>query len=302
MRGAPHAHPPARLDAVRAALAPRASDEGGAAHVAAVEEVAAAFTGDRHRPDAEGRGERRADPPGGPVAGGVVRALRRDHVPEPLFRAGGRQARRSCWSCRAGPPCCTRRRSTRGGARRPPRRLRAGVRAGQRPDRRTPLRDWLGLDAGAVGEAWAALPWREGRGRRPAAPGARGAAWTSWSAPRAARGVVLVPPHDPYLRAGRPHAARAGQGTAPGGVACGVRAGALLVDGEVAGTWRYRRTGRELTVTPFEALTARPAQAGRGSARLAAAASGDDRRRWSGPEGAHRIRRLPAPRCGMVVG
>ena len=52
--------------------------------------------------------------------------------------------------------------------------------------------------------------------------------------------------------------------------------GALLVDGEVAGTWRYRRTERELTVTPFEGLTAARRKQAEAGARLVAAASGDE--------------------------
>jgi hypothetical protein len=52
--------------------------------------------------------------------------------------------------------------------------------------------------------------------------------------------------------------------------------GALLVDGEVAGTWRYRRGEHDLTITAFESL--RPAQRTQAekSAQLVAGATGDD--------------------------
>ncbi len=43
VRGAPHVHRVDRLDAVRDALAPHESDDGGPEHVAAVGEVAAAL-------------------------------------------------------------------------------------------------------------------------------------------------------------------------------------------------------------------------------------------------------------------
>ena len=85
-----------------------------------------------------------------------------------------------------------------------------------------------------------------------------------------------MPPHDPYLsqadrtllvpdKARRQEVWRAVSGP-----------GALLVDGEVAGTWRYRRTGRELTVTPFEGLTTPQRKQAERSAGLVAAASGDE--------------------------
>jgi hypothetical protein len=51
--------------------------------------------------------------------------------------------------------------------------------------------------------------------------------------------------------------------------------GALLVAGEVAGTWRYRRSEGRLTVTPFEDLTPAERTAVTRNAALVAEASGD---------------------------
>jgi hypothetical protein len=50
----------------------------------------------------------------------------------------------------------------------------------------------------------------------------------------------------------------------------------LLVDGEVAGTWRYRRSDRSLTVAPFASVTAGQRTAAKQSAALIAEAAGDD--------------------------
>ena len=69
--------------------------------------------------------------------------------------------------------------------------------------------------------------------------------------------VLLLPPRDPYLLGHRtflvPDRALAQEVWRPSG-----SPGALVVDGEVAGTWRARKSGRtlQLTVTPHRMLTA----------------------------------------------
>lgn len=74
----------------------------------------------------------------------------------------------------------------------------------------------------------------------------------------AAEGVRLLPPNDPYLAQPDremlvPDRARRGEVWRAAGAP-----GVLLVDGEVAGTWRSRKVGRrlEVSVTPFGALNA----------------------------------------------
>lgn len=70
--------------------------------------------------------------------------------------------------------------------------------------------------------------------------------------------VLLLPPRDAYLLGHRPFLARdralAKEVWRPIG-----SPGALVVDGEVAGTWRARKSGKrlQLTVTPHRKLTAR---------------------------------------------
>jgi hypothetical protein len=52
--------------------------------------------------------------------------------------------------------------------------------------------------------------------------------------------------------------------------------GALLVDGEVAGTWRYRRSDHELTISPFESLGRAQRTKAENNAHLIARATNDD--------------------------
>lgn len=91
-----------------------------------------------------------------------------------------------------------------------------------------------------------------------------------------AKGVALVPPNDPYLRqvdrtllvpdpAQRRQVYRAL--SAPG---------ALIVDGEVAGTWRYRRSDHEVRVEPFGGLTPTQEEAIEQRAHSLAASTGDE--------------------------
>jgi hypothetical protein len=66
------------------------------------------------------------------------------------------------------------------------------------------------------------------------------------------RGAALVPPNDPYLRQVDrtllvPDSRRRQEVWRPLS-----GPGALLLDGEVAGTWRYRRGDRSVSITPFE--------------------------------------------------
>ena len=70
------------------------------------------------------------------------------------------------------------------------------------------------------------------------------------------RGVALVPPNDPYLRQVDrtlllPDPDRRKRVFRPSSAP-----GALLIDGEVAGTWRLHRKKSELTVSPFEPIDA----------------------------------------------
>ncbi len=281
VRGAPHAHRVSHVDAVRDALAPRPTDDGGPALVQAVADVAAALGAVVTAPMPKSRASREVTER---VPATLVVWCERcaaHHVPDGLFRAAGLQAR-----IVLGPE---ERRAT---VLHPPPRaaqvpiaspglelLQAFLRLNG-PATRSLYRDWAGTGAQATEELWRAVGEGLGDpvpvrvdGRRCEVPERLLGALRS--APDAS-GVALVPPHDPYLRQVDrtllvPDRARRQQVwqalSAPG---------ALLVDGEVAGTWRYRRGDGEVAVTSFDRLPpARRAQA-EVSAALVAVATGDD--------------------------
>jgi hypothetical protein len=278
VRGAPHAHRLAHLDFVRDALAPQESDEGGAAFVKAVQKVADALRAVVTTPMTKAEASRE-------VADRVPSALvewcprcKAHHVPDALFRAAGRQGQ-----IVLGPE------EQRATMLHPPPRhrqekldqprlalLNAYFRVNG-PTSRTLYRDWLEAGAGSISALWQELAGELVRvqvdNRRYDLPEALVDAVRKAPEPS---GVVLVPPHDPYLRQvdrtllvpdskRRQEVWRALSGP-----------GALLVDGEVAGTWRYRRSDRSLTVTPFASLAAGKRTVAKQSAALIAEAAGDD--------------------------
>ena len=268
VRGAPHVHRVGHLDAVRDALAPT-DDEGG---LEEVEQVAAAL-----------RAVVTAATPKGTASAAVAARLPGElvtwcercgshHVPDGLFRAAGRQARlvlgplHDRTTLLLPPPAAPQLVLPH------PRLelLRAFVRLNG-PTSRTAFRDWMHGGAQATAQVWRQL----GPLLRVVVDGRRlelpETLLDELQAAPSPQGVVLVPAHDPYLRQVDrtllvPDGARRGQvwrALSP--------PGALLVDGEVAGTWRYRRGDGELTVTPFDPV----APARRAEARAAAAAVAD---------------------------
>lgn len=267
VRGAPHAHRPERLDLLRDALAPVDADEGGPGHVAAVAEIAAALaavvTGPTTKGDASAEITRRL-----PERALWCSSCGIDHVPDGLFRAAGRQAGLVLGAEKDRATVLLPGPGKRQRTAADPRRalLDAYVRVNG-PTSRTLFRDWSGLGQGSVGELWAGadLVKVSVEGRRWELPEAlvdevRGAA--------PAEGVALVPPNDPYLRQVDrtllvPDRGRRSQVYRPVS-----GPGALLVDGEVAGTWRLR--AGTLTISPFGGCPAaeRPA-AESAAARLA---------------------------------
>jgi len=285
VRGAPHAHRVNQLDLVRDALAPVESDDGGAAHVAAVEEVAralrAAVRGRTAKGDASAEVTRA-------VSSSLVSYCQRcaaTHVPEGLFRAAGRQAQLVLGPDeRRGTVLYPRPAHRQEPVGADPRLdlLRAYLRVNG-PTSRGAYRDWLVGGVGNEGAAGVGELWRrlgdelvrvEVDGRRYDVPESLVTAVRAASAPS---GVALVPPNDPYLRQVDrvlllPDARRRKEvWKALSGP------GALLVDGEVAGTWRYRRGDRTLTISAFDAVApARRAAAERAAARVAGA-TGDPR-------------------------
>lgn len=276
VRGAPHAFRVNRLDFIRDALAPDPADEGGASYVAAINEVAAALRVVVTGPTSKGDASREvADR----VPASLVRWCERcqaKHVPDGTFRAAGLQAQ-----VVLGPE---EQRATvlypKPGHRQeridnPRLALRDAFLRVNGPSSKPLFRDWL---AGA--EATVAEWSRRGADVVRVQVGSRrydlpeALVDEVRKAPKPA-GVVLVPTNDPYLRQVDrtllvPDSQRRQQvWKALSGP------GALLVDGEVAGVWRYRGSNRELAVTGFADL--KPAQRAQAetSAALVAEANSD---------------------------
>jgi hypothetical protein len=279
VRGAPHTHRVSLLDVVRDALAPRETDDGGEAYVSAVQEVAGALRAVVRSPTA--KGDASAE-----VARRVPATLvawcercQARHVPDGLFRAAGRQAQ-----VVLGPeeqrgtvlyPKPKHRQATAG---EPALELLQAYFRVNGPTTRGAYRDWLDGSAATVGRVCDRLGDGLVRvqvdGVRLHLPEALLPAVREAPGPS---GVALVPPSDPYLKQVDkallvPDATRRKEvWKALSGP------GALLVDGEVAGTWRYRRGRKELTVTPFDGLPAAQRRKAERSAALVAEATGDDR-------------------------
>lgn len=250
IRGAPHVHRRTDLGVVRSALAPLDTDDGGPSRVAALRAVTEALAALVTGPTTKG-------------AAGAALTVRlpelatwcarcgADHVPDGDFRIAAALAGLvlAPGTVLVPGPAAP---SVEPGAARAT-LLAAWFRV-DGPASRGTVRDWFGGDAGAVAPLWTAphdrVPLRlDGRRVEMPAPQLD----DLLAAPDAA-GVALVPPHDPYLRRvdrtllvpDRERRSRVWRAvSAPG---------ALLVDGEVAGTWRTRRDGTE--VAPFAPLAA----------------------------------------------
>ncbi|MDQ3932963.1 MAG: winged helix DNA-binding domain-containing protein [Actinomycetota bacterium] len=278
VRGAPHAHRVAHLDFVRDALAPRPSDAGGTAYVEAVEEVAAALSAVVTGPTSKSKASREvADRVSGSLVEWCARC-KADHVPDALFRAAGRHGQivlgpeeQQATMLYPTPEHPQEK------VDRPRLALLSAYFRVNGPTTRTLFRDWMESDTQAIAVLWRELGDDLVRvrvdNRRYDLP--VGLVEAVKKAPKP-DGVVLVPPHDPYLRqvdrtllvpdSRRRHEVwRALSGP-----------GALLVDGEVAGTWRYRRSDHEVTITPFDSLTSAQRTRAEKSADRIAKATGDD--------------------------
>lgn len=241
VRGAPHTHDASMTALLASALAPRETDEGGAEYVAAVHAAAEAMT----RVVTERTTKAEVSSRVAQAVPALARTCPRceaDHLPDAVFRAAGLQARlvlgppegRSTTLC---PPPQTPQAPTRGATR----RLLTAMFALNGPQSRASIAAWLGATPATAAGWWAQIADEvEGvdvDGRRLAAPPEVIAAVAESDPPR---GVSLLPPGDPYLRQtdrtllvpDKNHRSRLF--TALSGP------GAVVVDGEVAGTWRHR--------------------------------------------------------------
>lgn len=244
IRGAPHVHRRADLGLVRAALTPLDTDDGGPARTAMLREIADALAAVVTGPTAKGEISTALTARVPRLATWCARCGA-DHVPDGDVRAAAVLAG---LVLAPGPDTVlTPGPGTPDGD---PGAARAALLAAwfriDGPASRGTVRDWFGGDAGAVAPLWTdeddrvVLRLDGGRAELP-----EPLLDDLLTAPDA-EGVALVPPHDPYLRRVDrtllvPDRDRRSQ------VWRAVSApGALLVDGEVAGTWRTRRDGTEV--------------------------------------------------------
>jgi hypothetical protein len=278
VRGAPHAHRITHLDIARDAFAPQPSDDGGPAFLEDVAEVADALTATVTSPMAKGAASAEVTRRVSPRLVTWCERCQANHVPEELFRAAGRHARLVL-----GPeddrltmlhPTPRKPQEKAGHPRRAV--LDAYFRVNG-PTGKTIFRAWLAAGSRATADLWRELSGDLVRvqvgDRRYDLPQAL---LDDVRAAPEPRGVVLVPPHDAYLRQ-VDRALLVPDGKRRQEVWRALSApGALLVDGEVAGTWRYRRGDGELTIATFAGLSPGQRKAAARSAELVAAAAGDD--------------------------
>lgn len=89
-------------------------------------------------------------------------------------------------------------------------------------------------------------------------------------------GVALVPPNDPYLRQ-TDRALLVPDSTRRRKVFKALSGpGVLLVDGEIAGTWRYRRSDSEVSIEAFGKLGSDHSSAAQRAATAVATSTDDD--------------------------
>lgn len=262
VRGAPHAHRSNQIDIIRDALAPLPSDDGGQQGVEAIEEVAAALqqvvTKKMLKGDASTQTAREVSP-------SLVQWCQRckaDHIPDGTFRAAGRQAQLVIGPAEKGSTATMLHPSPKVKqvtCEHPRLALLNAYFRVNGPTTKTLLRDWMAVGTQTIRETWDHLDDELVRIRvndkRYDVPEPLVEAVRQAPPPK---GVALVPPNDPYLRqvdrtllipdsSRRKNVYRPLSGP-----------GALLVDGEVAGIWRYHRSEQQIVIESSESLT--PAQ------------------------------------------
>ncbi|MBA2465225.1 MAG: winged helix DNA-binding domain-containing protein [Nocardioidaceae bacterium] len=256
VRGAPHAHRASQLDLVRDALAPLSTDDGGSKFVNAVQEVADAMGKIVTSKTAKGDvSQEVADSVSATLVQYCERCQAR-HVPDGLFRAAGRQAQLVIGPEEERATMLYPRPQVQQEQVEHPREhlLRAYFRVNG-PTSRTHYCDWQQVGTTGVGELWDELGDHLVRvqvdGKRFDVPESL---VESVQRAEPAEGVALVPPNDPYLRQ-TDRALLVPDSTRRKKVFKALSGpGALLVDGEIAGTWRYRRSDSEVSIEAFGKL------------------------------------------------
>lgn len=283
VRGAPHAHRANGLDFIRAAVAPQPSDDGGQQFIDAVDEVADALssvvTGKTPKGDA-------STEVSDLVRGSLVRPCQRcktSHVPDDIFRAAGRQAEvivgpREGQATMLYPRPKVRQRKATDAREQ---FLEAVFRLNG-PINREVFRTWAGAGTGAAAELFEDIELTKVKvddQRFDLPPGLLDE--IAESSP--AKGSALVPSSDPYLRQTdrkllMPNGNQRKQVFKPLSPP-----GAVLIDGEVVGTWRFRRSAKELTVSGFAGFSKQQRSQLEECARQVASAGGfdDPALKWS---------------------
>ena len=255
-RIAPHAYPVAQLDLIRDGLAALEGKDGPDS--SDVAKVAKAMTAVVREPMPKGEVSTQ-------VAAGVPAALitwcepcGAHHVPDGLFRVSGRHAQLVLTPAgKRGTLLCPAPAHRQERVDDPAAELLAVFLRVNGPTSKTAFRDWCGGSASAATALWKQQTDKLVRVRiddRPCdVPEPLLDELTS--APDA-HGAVLLPPNDPYARQVDrtllvPDKKQRQEVWRPIG-----SPGVLAVDGEVAGSWRYRSTEQTLAVEPFGRLTA----------------------------------------------
>lgn len=277
VRGAPHAHRAEQLDLVRDALEPSASDDGGPEFVRAVDDVAEALAGIVTPGMSKGEASRRVSDSVAPSLVTWCARCRARHVDDEVFRAAGRRAQIVLGSEGRTTTLSPKPIVTQESVESPRERLLATFFRVNGPLTRTIYREWNHAGVHSVGRSWEDLGDELVRVQVGSARyDLPGSLLPLMDAAPSARGVALVPSNDPYLRrtdrallvpeAGR----RKKVFTALSGP------GALLVDGEIAGIWRYRRSAAEVTIELFDPVHAAQKTAAEARAAAMASSTGDD--------------------------
>lgn len=258
-RGAPHVHRATHLHFVCDAFAPQPSDEGGEQYVETVAVVADAITSvlssTMSKSDVSSLVSERVP---AELLVWCERCTSR-HVPDGTFRAAGRRVQAlidadpSSGAAVMMPPPAVKQIAVDDA----PRAMLGTYLRVNGPTSRAQYRDWAGAGTAAVASLWKQCSDNLIRvqvdGKASDAPESVVDALAT-AAP--AEGAVLVPPNDPYLRqvdrtllvADKERRQQIWRALSP--------PGAVLIDGDVAGTWRYRRAEHGITVSAFDTVTA----------------------------------------------
>ncbi|UYM03654.1 DNA glycosylase AlkZ-like family protein [Solicola gregarius] len=278
VRGAPHAHSADQLDLVRDALAPLESDDGGAAFVEAVDEVAAALGRIVQGKTPKGDASRQVADEVSPSLSSYCPRCDAVHVPDGMFRAAVRQAQVVIGPSEGRATIFyPRPKVKQQSVENPHKRFLETFFRVNGPITKTLYRDWQEAGTTGITRVWNDLDGDLVKvkigSKRCDLPESLLDRLRTASPPK---GAALVPPNDPYLRQAD-RALLVPDSTRRQKVFKALSGpGALLVNGEVAGMWRYRSSSAEVTIEPFDRLTPTERKAAEEHATAIATSTGGD--------------------------